>query len=122
MNKDLQKYVQQTLNVLDRLYEVEDSMSEATFLSCFNNCQRRLREHGYKNLAYNFLIEFSLYHEWRMEHPLKHNYTNVRRGNNLGIEVLLSEDGHKSTRMIRFAPWEYMTGNTIHQQATKEEE
>ena len=114
LNSLLERFVEQSQRVQDMLYEINDSLSEATFLDCFNHNQRRLRDYGYHNIAYNFLIEHIMYHEWRMEHPLVKQYKNIRQGNNLGIDVLLAEDHINSSKMIRHEPYNWIEGNTIH--------
>jgi hypothetical protein len=112
----LEHYVQQTLLVQDRLYEITDSLSEATLMSCMNNNLRRLRDNGYKHVAYNLLIEYGLYHQWRMEtEPLQHNYKNIRTGNFCTFDIIMGEDQKNSSKMINFQPWDFwIEGNTIH--------
>ncbi len=113
LNTKLIKYAEQTLMCIDRLYMVRDTLSEATTLLNFNNNQSRLRKNGYDELAYNFLIELSLYHEWRMNNPIDKKYENIRRGNHLGLEILIAEDKNKSSKIVTLKPY-WIEGNTVH--------
>ena len=94
------------------MYEVDDELSERTFLECYVNIQDRLRQYGYNNLANAFLMDLGGYHSYRMDFPFEKKYYNVRKGNMLGHMIILGEDQDNSTKMVRCYDW--FEGNTIH--------
>jgi hypothetical protein len=120
LNTKLIKYAEQTLMCLDRLYTVRDTLSEAITLLNFNNNQTRLRKNGYDEVAYNFLLELGVYHEWRMNNPIDKKYDNIRCGNHLGLEILIAEDKNKSSKIVTLKPY-WIEGNTIHKKCDHNE-
>jgi hypothetical protein len=115
MNITLEKLVVTAEHISDMLYEIQDSLSEATFLECFNNNQFRLRDKGYHNVADAFLLDHAVYQEYRMNNPFSKVYHNIRRGDMLGKMVILGEDPQHSTKMVGCHNTYWLEGNTIHQ-------